>query len=214
MSQEAEGYAKQIEKTIRRIPNVLTARVVADPQGDLREIHVLAGSGRAVKYILRDIESSIIAVLGRKIDNRIISIAQLNGDDFPFQEKRVRLTRVEIVSELNSSTVSVYLQWGKTEAVGSSQGAQTKKTWLRAAAQATLNALVQIVPKVSFNLIDVDVNSTKIVPVALVTVVLSYSGEEFILTGSCPVSRDERESIVKATLHAVNRKVATFLDSM
>jgi hypothetical protein len=37
------------------------------------------------------------------------------------------------------------------------------------------------------------------------------AGRQQLLTGSCPVSHDEREAIVKATLDALNRKFAQLL---
>lgn len=203
--------AKEYEDTLKRIKDVITGRTVLSPEGDIEEIHVLAGPGRSVKYIARDVESSIIAAFGVPVDRRKISVAQLGGDPGR-QEKRVQLRKVEIVSEVDSAEVNVYLKMGNNEVMGTAEGVPSAKSWLWLSAGAAINAVGQYLsPEVSFNVEDVNVSFSRSTRIALVSVMLFAFGREQLLTGSCPVSHDEREAVVKATLDAVNRKFAQIL---
>ena len=121
--------AKEYEDTLKRIRDVVTARAVLGPEGSIEEIHVLAGPGRPVKLIARDVESTLMAAFGTPIDKRKISIAQLGGDPGR-QEKRVQLRKVEIVSEADSAEVNVYLKMGNNEVMGTADGVPTAKNWL------------------------------------------------------------------------------------
>jgi len=200
--------AKEYEDTLKRIRDVVTARAVLGPEGSIEEIHVLAGPGRPVKLIARDVESTLIAAFGTPIDKRKISIARLGGDPGR-QEKRVQLRKVEIVSEADSAEVNVYLKMGNNEVMGTADGVPTAKNWLWLAALATVNALSQyLTPDVSFVVEDVSITSSRSTRIALVSVRLFAFGKDQLLTGSCPVSHDDREAVVKATLDAINRKFA------
>lgn len=204
--------AKEYEDTLKRIRDVMMARTVLDQSGDIQEIHVLAGPGRAVKYIARDVESSIIAAFGIPIDRRKISIAQLGGGEAGRQDKRVQLEKVEIISEVDTARVNVRLKMGSTLVTGSATGVPTAKSWLYIAASAAVSAVAQfLTPDVSFHVEDVSVNSSRTVRIALVSVMLFASDRQQILTGSCPVTHDEREAVVKATLDALNRKFAQLM---
>jgi hypothetical protein len=200
--------AREYEDTLKRIRDVVTARAVLGPDGSIEEVHVLAAPGRSVKLIARDVESTLIAAFGNPIDRRKISIAQLGGDPGR-QEKRVQLRKVEIVSEADSAEVNVYLKMGNNEVMGTAEGVPTAKNWLWLSACATVKALSQyLTPDVSFVVEDVSVATSRSTRIALVSVRLFAFGKEQLLTGSCPVSHDDREAVVRATLDAVNRKFA------
>lgn len=203
---------KEYEETLKRIKDVISARIVLDESGGILEVHILAGPGRAVKYIARDVESTIIAAFGFALDRRKISIAQLGGGDAVRQEKRLMLERVQIISEPGGAQVDVSLKMGSTSVSGSARGVPTPKSWLYLAANATLNAVSQFLnPEISFNVEDASVSSSRPNKVALVSLMVFNAGRQQLLTGSCPVSHDEREAIVKATLDALNRKFAQLL---
>lgn len=204
--------AREYEDTLKRIKDVISARIVQDDAGNILEVHVLAGPGRAVKYIARDVESTIIAAFGITIDRRKISIAQLGGGDVGRQEKRLQLEKVQIVSEPDGAQVDVFLKMGTSSVTGSSRGVPTTKSWLYLAAGATLNAVAQfLTPDITFNVEDSSINASRPSKIALVSIMVFSSGRQQLLTGSCPVSHDDREAIVKATLDALNRKFAQLL---
>jgi len=204
--------AREYEDTLKRIKDIITARVVLDENGEIQEIHVLAGPGRPVKYIARDVESSIIAAFGVPMDRRKISIAQLGGSDPSRQDKRAQLEKVEIISEVGAAQVNVHLKMGSTAVTGTASGVPTAKSWLWLAAGATVSAIIQFLPPdVSFDVEDVSVSPSRTTRIALVSIMLFASGRQQLLTGSCPVGHDEREAVVKATLDALNRKFAQLL---
>lgn len=203
--------AKEYEDTLKRVKDVITARIVQDDLGEILEVHVLAGPGRAVKYIARDVESTIIAASGVPIDRRKISIAQLGGESLR-HEKRLQLEKVQIVSEPDGAQVDVFLKMGTTAVSGSSRGVPTPKSWLYLAASATLAAVGQFLnPEITFNVEDASINASRPSRVALVSIMVFTAGRQQLLTGSCPVSHDDREAIVKATLDALNRKFEQLL---
>ncbi len=209
MTQESRDLlARKCEETLRRVKDVMNARVVLSDDGNVEEIHVLAGPSRSARYIGRDIESSMIAAFGLRIDRRKISIAQI-GNDSPGQGRRVLLERIEIISSRDLAEVRVHLSLGGDGKVtGVSSGAPTSTGWLWAAAGATASALDSYMPaEASLSIEDVSVSISKSRKIALVSLTLAMDGKDLFLTGSCPVAHDEREAVVKATLDAVNRKL-------
>lgn len=209
MTQESRDVlARKCEETLRRVKDVMNARVVLGDDGNIEEIHILAGPGRSAKHIGRDVESSIVAAFGLHVDRRKISIAQI-GNDSPGQGRRVLLERIEIISSRDLAEVRVHLSLGgETKATGVSSGIPTPTGWLWAAAGATVSALNSYMPvEASMNIEDVSVSISKSRKVVLVGLTLAMDGKELFLTGSCPVAHDEREAVVKATLDAVNRKL-------
>ena len=205
--------AKDYEDTIKKIKDVLAARVVLLDNGEIDEIHVLAGPGRLPKHIVRDVESAIMAAFGVQIDRRKISIAQVNADESPEDRRRIRLTKVAIVAGADLAEVEVHLSLGDAKVVGTASGVPTPTGWLRLAADATVMALSQLLsPRYALSVNHVAVTDSKRVKIAIVSVSLVGESSEQILSGSCPVSYDEREAVVKATLDAVNRRFSFLLN--
>jgi hypothetical protein len=68
---------REAEKVLTRLRGVVAAHIVADAQGEIAEVHVIATDERNVRQILRDVEAALAAQLGIKIDHRKISIAQV-----------------------------------------------------------------------------------------------------------------------------------------
>mgnify|MGYP005841128423 CR=1 FL=1 len=201
--------SKEYEETLKRIKDVMTARVVLDDAGEIQEVHVLAGAGRPVKYIARDIESSLIAAFGAPVDRRKISIAQLGGTEVGRSENRVKLEKIEIVSSQDAGQINVFLKMAGTTVTGTAKGVPTPKGWLYLAAEATISAIAQFLPTdIAFHVEDVSISFSRPNNIALVSVMMFASGQQQLLTGSCAVSHDDREAAVKATLDALNRKFA------
>lgn len=208
-----KATVRQYEEVLKRVKDVITARIVVAGDGGITEIHVLASSGRAVKYIVRDIESSLLAAFGVPVDRRKISVAQIGAGESAKNANRVLVKKVEIVSQSDLAEVNVYLQVGSNEVKGTMVGQPTQRGWLQLSARATIRALEQFLSSdVSFDLQDVCVMSSKVTRVAIVTMVLTAFGRQQVLTGSCPVNYDEREAAVRATLDAVNRRLAQIFE--
>ena len=66
---------QRAEELLASLPGVISARIVADDQGAISEIHVLTSLDVAPKQTVRNIESALIAHLGMRVDHRKISVA-------------------------------------------------------------------------------------------------------------------------------------------
>jgi hypothetical protein len=73
--------AEEIEGLIAALAGVIAARVALGAAGRVEEIHVLADEQVPPKQMVRNIESALSAGLHVIIDRRIISVAQVRGDD-------------------------------------------------------------------------------------------------------------------------------------
>lgn len=205
--------ARELESTVEKIKDVMACRVVFGNDGGIEEIHVLARSGRSPRYIARDAESAILAACGIAVDRRKISIAQLGQEGDVRDKGRPVLTRISLTSGKDEAEVTVEIGLGKALVSGDAKGIPTPNRWLRLAAEATLDALSKFLsPKTKISLHDVTVAQSKAAKIALVTVTLVDDGQQVMLSGSCPITYDERESVVRATLDAINRRFPVLLD--
>lgn len=73
-----------IERLLTSLAGVISARVVADPDGQIEEIHILATPALQPKQVVRNVESALSAGLGILIDRRIVSVAQIRADAATF----------------------------------------------------------------------------------------------------------------------------------
>jgi len=69
---------ERAEDLILRLREVQSARIYADEQGAISEIHVVAVTDRAPKLIARDVESCLKATLGLTIDYRKIGVVVID----------------------------------------------------------------------------------------------------------------------------------------
>ena len=69
---------ERAEDLILRLREVQSARIYADEQGNISEIHVVAVTDRAPKLIARDVESCLKATLGLTIDYRKIGVVVID----------------------------------------------------------------------------------------------------------------------------------------
>jgi hypothetical protein len=65
------------EALLRELPSVIGAYVHEDVNGHPREVHLLIGPGPSVRHLARDVRDLLEERLGVPIDQRVISIAQL-----------------------------------------------------------------------------------------------------------------------------------------
>jgi len=64
------------EELLVSLTGVLSARVVADKEGEVQEIHVLTTTEVTPKQTVRNVESALMAHLDLEVDHRKISVAQ------------------------------------------------------------------------------------------------------------------------------------------
>jgi hypothetical protein len=70
---------QRLQEELQRIPAVRSARVIGNDQPT--EIHIVAGSERSAKQLVRDVQSLSAAGFGMTIDHRIVSVVQLEDED-------------------------------------------------------------------------------------------------------------------------------------
>ncbi|MHB0976708.1 MAG: hypothetical protein ACYC1U_05885 [Candidatus Aquicultorales bacterium] len=220
---------QEIEKALCQLDDVQAARIVTDESKTIEEIHIVAAPAKGAKQLVRDVETTLLARYGIPVNHRKISVAQVNPlqlyaspvtvaveDTTPEEAVAVETndvsTRLKILSVHNESSgsrarASVCLGLRDVEHEGAAEGFSSQTERLRLVAQATLEAVSQFVPpSVCFALEDVCTVSLgkENVAVACITHVGSFG--EHILVGSALVRQNDKDSIVRATLDAINRR--------
>jgi hypothetical protein len=204
----------EVEREICRLPDVSIARIVAEPDGRVTEVHVVAHPGKHPKQIVRDVQSIALASFGLDLDRRVISVVQLGGDtiDDAFAAHEIRPSIIAITAESNGlrSLVRVTLARDDEEAVGFAEGSIASTARHRLVAAATIDALRQL--EAAAECIDID--HAQIVRVgshdlAVVTVVFVVPPAEQIVSGSALVRpQQEADAVARAVLDATNRRLA------
>lgn len=201
-----------IEQTLCQVSEIKAARVVASPEGVIQEVHVLALPSKAPKQLVRDIESTLMATYGIAIDHKKISIAQLGAEELPKPEPtspprpKIRAINAEVNGV--QSTITVSLDLDGELYIGQSTGPASQTGRQRLVAQATLSAVEQYSSNThSFALEDVGVLQLGREQVAVACVALLTPFGEQTFAGSALVRQNEKDSIVRATLDAINRRM-------
>lgn len=202
-----------LEATLGSVSEIKAARVVASPDGVIQEIHVLALPNKSPKQLVRDIESTLMAAYGLEVDHKKISIAQLGQDAMPPAEEEQAEVRAQIqgisvnVAGVHAS-VTVLLDIEGDRYVGESAGPASQTGRQRQVALATLNAVEKWVHGAyAFALEDVTLVQLgrERVAVCCVSLVTPFGEQSF--AGSALVRQNDNDSIVKATLDAINRRL-------
>ncbi|GIV18012.1 MAG: hypothetical protein KatS3mg022_3447 [Armatimonadota bacterium] len=206
--------AEQVEKVIRQLRDVLSARVVVDKNGAIQEIHVLVSSNRSPKQVVRDIESALLTSHGIVVDHRKISVAQMQGALLRSMRNRLRIADVELTINGTKAEASVHLQRGSETFTGQAAGQGSQSNQLRLIASATVRAVEQACNMTDQIAVE-DINPNVMVAgrqiVVAVVNMLSQYGED-VLTGSALVRNDLNRAVVNAVLDALNRRTAALQD--
>jgi hypothetical protein len=208
MAPDLEVRARECEGTIRRIRDVISARVMLTPDGLVEEVHVLASGGRNPKQLVRDVESALIAQ-GISVDHKKISVAQLSAEPAEGGSERPKLLGYTVAVSGRSIEARVRLGYRGTPVEGVAAGPGTSSGRMRSLAEATLRAVAQCAGGQLAMFID-DCGISRLGQRTAATVVVTEldGAIERALVGSCLVRQEESEAIVRATLDAVNRRLA------
>ncbi len=202
------------EEIIRQIKDVISARIVTGNSGEISEIHVLAGSSRSPKQVVRDIESAFMAQFGLSVDHKKISVAQMQEEEGtrPATEVRPKVVSVTVLTGGRTTEARVQLEIGGENYEGVAAGPSTANNNLRLVSQATVTSLENYL-KGTCNIVLEDVavlTLAKRQAIAASVSLVTNIGEERLI-GAAFLNHDEREAAVKATLAAVNRRMALLL---
>lgn len=210
----SSALVTEIEEALSQVGEIRAARVVTSSGGQIQEIHVLALPSKAPKQLVRDIESTLMAAFGIAVDHKIISIAQLGQDSLPAPSSapvtssraRIKSINAEVAGVYVTTTVSLELD--DELFVGTSKGPASRTSRERLVAEATLDAISQYLQGAfTFALEDVNIARLGGESVAVSCVVLVTSMGEQAFAGSAMVRQSAHESIVRATLDAINRRL-------
>ena len=223
-------WVVEAQKLLLSLRDIVGADVSVSKDGKtLDEINILAEGHRPPKQIVRDVRSALRAEYQVDVDYRKISVAQrreperdlgasgtesgptlltlpaIHVDEEP-PVLRLRFEGVNVNIDHASCQVRVELSLGDREAVGEATGMSDGRQVSRLVGEATLDAMTKfLAPGYSLTLTDLELVSMGGEKAVLVTVQFFKERAEKTLTGSCVVEHSLQQSVVYATLDALNR---------
>jgi len=209
MAVERQLNVNDIESVVSRLKGVIAVSVVPDGSGGVSEVHILAGSSRSPKQVVRDVESAVMARLGVTIDHKKISVAQVDDGTVRYDHSRLKFSDVSIAFNGSRTEATVRLTKDAIVYSGSASGTSSPNAQMKLIAGATLSAIEESgIPDTPLVLEDVNEVAIGGKKVAVVLVSLAGDrGEEF-LAGSAVMKQDVWKGVVNATLDAVNRRLS------
>jgi hypothetical protein len=227
---ERSAWTRAAEDALRRIRGIDEASIRLEDD-EVREVHIITGSSRPAKQIVRDVVGLLQARFQRAIDFRIVSVVYMDPPaDAPppapvtvpmpaavapreveepaRHDDRVRFVGVNLFVSGARTQAQVELRWKGLPRMGSASGWSTRGGAHRLIAQATLAALQEfLADELALALEEVQLVRQGRSRIVLVTVALVEHRDEKLLVGACEARMDLQRSVVLATLSAVNRLV-------
>ncbi len=221
------------ETLLQSLLGVVSVRIVAQPGGDIQEIHLLTTEEVAPKQTVRNVESALMAHFDLEVDHRKISVAQAqnvpaasnDGDRrnhlnavalSPTWQRRILfLGHQAETPAAHRIRMKVMVEWAGERFVGAADGPDLPRPRMEAVANATLrgieSAATSLTPEgeAPFALaLDgvrlLDAFDRQYVLVA----VLAAAGREVAhLAGSAKVEDSTDKAVILATLQATDRWV-------
>jgi len=207
----------ELEDALRSLPGVRAVSVVTGPDAAPVEVHVLASPGKPAKQVVRDVQSLAMAQYGLALDHRIVSVVQV-GDEpsvtplaaasAPAPTQRPSLTSITVHSRDGEAEITVALTIDGSVYTGTASGPGAPMHRPRIVAQASLRAVDELLG------IPSHVESATIVPagerevaICVITLAIPRIGEQ-ALCGSAIVRGDREDSVARAVLAAINRRLS------
>lgn len=202
---------KQAEKYVKKLKSVISCKIIVDKQNNIEEIHILANTQREPKQISRDVQSVLVSEFGMEIDYKKISIAQIEKDVVESDNFRLKFSTVQYSITGKKADIEVILRKGDNCYKGRETGLQTKYNSEKMIATATLKAVEDFLGIEDMFLVE-DVKTVEIAhkDVVVTGIVFLKDNEEQFFTGTSTIYRDKKETIVKATLDGINRKIMQY----
>jgi len=221
--QTASGVdTDDLEQELCRVAEITAARVVADDEGHIAEVHILSLPHKHAKQVVRDVQSVAMATSGLDLDRRIVSVVQLDAvasssitgpdDDVDDGSPRGRINVDGVTADRNGlqCTARVVLTRGDQRATGTAEGLVATSSVLRLVAQATIAALRHLEPAA----VRSDVETATIIrlgdrAIAVSTVVVVVPPYEEVISGSAVVRpAGEFDAVARFVLDATNRRLS------
>lgn len=194
-----------IRSLVCKIPDVLSCKVMIGNDSKIEEIHVLCSTKKNVKQLVRDVQSAVSAQFNIDIDYKVISVAQIDLDDY--KENRLKIGAITVMNIDKSIKAVVSLEDEGKIYEGSSIKVKSLTNKFRAIAEATIAAVEEFInSKDVFYLEGAEKKVIAGKEVFLSLIGCTYNNS--LLTGCCLLKNDEDESVVKSVLDALNRKIS------
>lgn len=217
-----ETDVPRAQRKIRALDGVVSCGIVATRLGEVREIHVVSSGERPPKPIIRDIESTLYAEFGVRVDHRRVSVATLKdepepeGDEppaaaaeggnssRPVSERRLQFLGLRTGLTPDGGEVEVVLKRDDFRGFGKASFLSALEPE-RAVAEATLDAVSKFVRSPGFRLGGIRRERMGEEDVILAHVLHVEKDRTIPLVGSALVRRDPNLAALHAILDAVNR---------
>lgn len=195
---------------VRQIPGVTGARFTDSDQKLALDIADDA-DGELVQARVSEVINSKLGLRAQPVSAAVGSIETDTGERLAPVSRAV-LERIQVITSGFDSTVEVALALDGSRAVGRSSGPAVEWHTMRAAADATVDAVSVLLGKEAKVVVEhASIEAAGSVKVALVVVLLLTEGGAEQLAGAAPVTGDRRQAIVHATLSALNRRIEAML---
>lgn len=208
MAVERQVNVIDIESVVCRLKGIIAVSVVPDGNGGVSEVHVLAGSSRSPKQVVRDVESAVMARLGVTIDHKKISVAQVDEGTTHYDHSRLKFSDVSIAFNGSRTEATVRLTKDAIVFSGTANGTNSPNAQMKLIASATLHAIEESgLADTALVLEDVCEVLSGGKKIAVVLVSLAGDRGDEYLSGSAVMKQDVWKGVVNATLDAVNRRL-------
>jgi hypothetical protein len=222
LEETSKSWTAEAEKGIRGLPDVEDARILVEGD-EIREVHVITGSHRPAKLIVKDVVGLMWARHNRRIDHRVVGVVRVQARPNPATRpepapaeppqpledlSRIRFGSVNLYVDGARAQAQVELRWKGVLRMGNASGWCSREGAQRLVAAATVAALQEFLDAdVALGVEDVEVVRMGGHEVVIVGLALLTHRQEKILAGCCTVGRDLPQAVVLATLSALNRVV-------
>lgn len=213
---------RRAEQLLSGLTGIASARIVADPDGRIEEVHVLTDHNVGPKQTVRNVESALLAQLGIKVDHRKVSVAQTQAPESATAGKIIGIGQLTGVRrylfdgfELKRTPpqrieCKVRLKLDDQEFVGEAVATDVERGRLNAAAQAALNALeIAEENEIAFALDGVKQIDSFDLPVVVAAIYGLVGRTRTYLAGAAPITESAEHAAILATLKATNRWILT-----
>ncbi len=200
-----------MEEIVNSLPDIISSKIVLDENKEILEVHVLSSNNRNPKQISRDIQSALAAKFGFSIDHKKISIAQVAFGQNADNDFRLVIDSINYSTVGNIAEIRVVLRKGDAVYEGVARGANSTMNTYRLIASATLDCIHNLL-NIANTFVVEDIEKINLAKREVLTIAISFitTYQEELLVGSAIIRKNEKESIVKATLDAINRRIVRF----
>lgn len=195
-----------IEKTIEKLDSIVSCKIISDHNNNFEEIHIVSNGTRTAKQLVRDIQSILIATYNIQIDHKKISIAEIQDNSLKKSATRLKLMSVSHDNNGQKAMVKVVLDNHRDVFENSKMGINTCRNVDRMLVDVTLKTVEEAYGyEETFILEDVKTINISTDKAVIVVITCINNGIERRFCGSCLITNDYKEAVVKATLDALNR---------